>query len=262
MFKLRWTVGRRLAAGFGGVTAIFVIALTVALALSASAGEAWRSTGRWDRAVAGADAQIRGTQQQMAAQALYAATGERRYRTEWEAGVAAADRGSKAVAALHDATIARISAAANAADHEHDDAVHRLLFPAVARGDKAASATALRQADAFVRVPLRAQSRIAGYVGAKRAADVARAKAAERDARNAGLIAGLVGILLASGLAVLITRRIVRPLGVVVERLGTLRDELGLTGLVAELNPGGLMSLERMQRTLRILTHEVIPAFR
>jgi alkanesulfonate monooxygenase SsuD/methylene tetrahydromethanopterin reductase-like flavin-dependent oxidoreductase (luciferase family) len=47
-----------------------------------------------------------------------------------------------------------------------------------------------------------------------------------------------------------------------IERLGTLRDELGLTGLVAELNPGGLTSLERMQRTLRILTHEVIPAFR
>jgi hypothetical protein len=31
---------------------------------------------------------------------------------------------------------------------------------------------------------------------------------------------------------------------------------------VAELNPGGLTSLERMQRTLRILTDEVIPAFR
>jgi len=31
---------------------------------------------------------------------------------------------------------------------------------------------------------------------------------------------------------------------------------------VAELNPGGLLPLERMQRTLRILTHEVIPAFR
>ena len=28
------------------------------------------------------------------------------------------------------------------------------------------------------------------------------------------------------------------------------------------LNPGGLLPLERMQRTLRILTHEVIPAFR
>jgi alkanesulfonate monooxygenase SsuD/methylene tetrahydromethanopterin reductase-like flavin-dependent oxidoreductase (luciferase family) len=47
-----------------------------------------------------------------------------------------------------------------------------------------------------------------------------------------------------------------------VDRLGQLRDELGLTGIVAELNPGGLLPVEPMHRTLRILTHEVIPAFR
>jgi len=47
-----------------------------------------------------------------------------------------------------------------------------------------------------------------------------------------------------------------------IDRLARLRDELGLTGIVAELNPGGLLPMERMQRTLRILTHEVIPALR
>ena len=47
-----------------------------------------------------------------------------------------------------------------------------------------------------------------------------------------------------------------------VDRLGQLQKELGLTGLVAELNPGGLLSMERMRRTLRILTHEVIPALK
>jgi hypothetical protein len=31
---------------------------------------------------------------------------------------------------------------------------------------------------------------------------------------------------------------------------------------VAELNPGGLLPIEPMRRTLRILTHEVMPAFR
>ena len=61
---------------------------------------------------------------------------------------------------------------------------------------------------------------------------------------------------------ILETRVAVGTASGLIERLGTLRDELGLTGLVAELNPGGLTSLERMQRTLRILTHEVIPAFR
>ena len=47
-----------------------------------------------------------------------------------------------------------------------------------------------------------------------------------------------------------------------VDRLGALRDDLGLTGIVAELNPGGLLPVEPMHRTLRILTHEVIPALR
>jgi alkanesulfonate monooxygenase SsuD/methylene tetrahydromethanopterin reductase-like flavin-dependent oxidoreductase (luciferase family) len=61
---------------------------------------------------------------------------------------------------------------------------------------------------------------------------------------------------------ILETRVAVGTAPALVERLAALREELGLTGLVAELNPGGLLPLERMQRTLRILTHEVIPAFR
>src|SRR5919108_5862772 len=106
----KWTVGRRLAVGFGTVTAIFVVAIAVALILSAAAGRAWRDATHWDRAVAGSSLQLRGTQQQMAAQALYVATGEPRYKAEWEAGVARSNRGAEAVAALHDATIAKVAA--------------------------------------------------------------------------------------------------------------------------------------------------------
>jgi alkanesulfonate monooxygenase SsuD/methylene tetrahydromethanopterin reductase-like flavin-dependent oxidoreductase (luciferase family) len=47
-----------------------------------------------------------------------------------------------------------------------------------------------------------------------------------------------------------------------IDRLAQLRDELGLAGIVAELNPGGLLEMDQMRRTLRILTHEVMPAFR
>jgi hypothetical protein len=61
---------------------------------------------------------------------------------------------------------------------------------------------------------------------------------------------------------ILQTRVAVGTGSMLIERLATLRDELGLSGLVAELNPGGLMPLERMQRTLRILTREVLPALR
>lgn len=46
------------------------------------------------------------------------------------------------------------------------------------------------------------------------------------------------------------------------ERLGRLRVELGLNGMIAELNPGGLLAMEQMRRTLRIFTHEVLPALR
>jgi len=46
------------------------------------------------------------------------------------------------------------------------------------------------------------------------------------------------------------------------ERLARLRDELGLSGIVAELNPSGQFAMEQMHRTLRVLTREVIPALR
>jgi hypothetical protein len=218
--RLRWTVGRQLAAGFGAVTAILVVALAVTLGYSASAGSAWRQATHWDRAVSGAGDQLRGTQQQMAAQALYVAIGAPRYKAEWQAGVALSNRGAAAVAALHDPTIARIATTANEADHRHDAAV----FPAMARGDHDAALAALRQADRFVRMPLGAQRRIAAYVGAERGVAIARAKAAERTARHAGIIAGIVGMLLAAGIALVITRRVVRPLRVVVDRLAMLRD--------------------------------------
>jgi alkanesulfonate monooxygenase SsuD/methylene tetrahydromethanopterin reductase-like flavin-dependent oxidoreductase (luciferase family) len=48
----------------------------------------------------------------------------------------------------------------------------------------------------------------------------------------------------------------------VIDRLCQLREELGLDGIVAELNSGGLIPPELEARSLRILTHEVIPAFK
>jgi alkanesulfonate monooxygenase SsuD/methylene tetrahydromethanopterin reductase-like flavin-dependent oxidoreductase (luciferase family) len=48
----------------------------------------------------------------------------------------------------------------------------------------------------------------------------------------------------------------------VIARLTRLRDALGLDGIVAELNPGGLIPPELETRSLQILTHEVMPAFK
>jgi len=45
-----------------------------------------------------------------------------------------------------------------------------------------------------------------------------------------------------------------------IDRLGRLKEELGVKGIAAELNPGGLLSTDQELRSLRILTHEVKPA--
>jgi alkanesulfonate monooxygenase SsuD/methylene tetrahydromethanopterin reductase-like flavin-dependent oxidoreductase (luciferase family) len=47
-----------------------------------------------------------------------------------------------------------------------------------------------------------------------------------------------------------------------VDRLTQLKEELGVTGIAAELNPGGLLSPDQEMRSLRILTHEVMPALK
>jgi alkanesulfonate monooxygenase SsuD/methylene tetrahydromethanopterin reductase-like flavin-dependent oxidoreductase (luciferase family) len=51
------------------------------------------------------------------------------------------------------------------------------------------------------------------------------------------------------------------PAGLV-DRLTELQEQLGLDGIVAELNPGGLISAELETQSLYILAHEVLPALR
>jgi alkanesulfonate monooxygenase SsuD/methylene tetrahydromethanopterin reductase-like flavin-dependent oxidoreductase (luciferase family) len=48
----------------------------------------------------------------------------------------------------------------------------------------------------------------------------------------------------------------------VIDRLTELREQLQLDGIVAELNPGGRIPPELEKRSLQILAHEVMPAFK
>jgi alkanesulfonate monooxygenase SsuD/methylene tetrahydromethanopterin reductase-like flavin-dependent oxidoreductase (luciferase family) len=48
----------------------------------------------------------------------------------------------------------------------------------------------------------------------------------------------------------------------VAERLDSLQQELGLTGILAELNCGGQIPHERVMRCMRLICQEVMPAFR
>ena len=47
-----------------------------------------------------------------------------------------------------------------------------------------------------------------------------------------------------------------------VDRFARLKEELGLDGVVAELNAGGLIPEERVLRSLRVITEKVMPAFK
>ena len=46
------------------------------------------------------------------------------------------------------------------------------------------------------------------------------------------------------------------------DRLQQLQEQLGLDGVVAELNAGGLLSVQQVRESLRILTQDVMPAFK
>jgi alkanesulfonate monooxygenase SsuD/methylene tetrahydromethanopterin reductase-like flavin-dependent oxidoreductase (luciferase family) len=48
----------------------------------------------------------------------------------------------------------------------------------------------------------------------------------------------------------------------VIDRLAQYKEMLGLTGFTAELNPGGLLPPEAVHRSLKLLTEEVMPAFK
>ena len=48
----------------------------------------------------------------------------------------------------------------------------------------------------------------------------------------------------------------------VIDRLQQFREMLGVTGITAELNPGGFLPKEAVRRSLKLLTEEVMPAFK
>jgi alkanesulfonate monooxygenase SsuD/methylene tetrahydromethanopterin reductase-like flavin-dependent oxidoreductase (luciferase family) len=50
--------------------------------------------------------------------------------------------------------------------------------------------------------------------------------------------------------------------GQLIDRLTELRDRLHLSGIAAELNPGGLLPFEQELRSLQLMTQQVMPAFK
>jgi len=218
----RLTLGLKLGLAFAGVLAVMLISLAVVVAQSGKADAAYKKAIAWNDAVKGSAAQAAGARQQQSSQALYVATFQPRYKAEWEAGVAKSEKAAKSVEKLHDPTVTKIARAATSADEHHDATVNKLLFPAVARGDHEAALKALALADKYVRIPLQAQEQIESYVARRQTADVASAEAAGAAAKRAGIIAGLLGTLLAIAITVLVSRGVRRAAASVLERLRSL----------------------------------------
>ncbi|HEY0388022.1 MAG TPA: methyl-accepting chemotaxis protein [Gaiellales bacterium] len=212
-----WSLGRKLGTGFGLTVAIFLIALGITLFYSASAQSRWRHTLHWQTAEKGIALQIRSTQVQMTEQSLLVATWDARHMQAWQDGVTLGDQGAKMVATVHDPVVNRISAAASTADHHHDETVHNLLFPAFRRGDHAAAVRALIKADGYVRVPYNALLKIQSRIDQLRDADVRGAESAADSARLLGIIAAVIGALVAGALAVVIIRTVRRPIAELME---------------------------------------------
>jgi methyl-accepting chemotaxis protein len=221
---LRRTLGLKLALAFAGVLALMLGSLVLVVAQSGKADSGYRHASRWNQAVVGAAQQAAGVRGKQSSQALYEATSDPRYKTEWEASEKIADGNAKAVEALHDPTISKILSAAEAADHQYDATVNGVLFPAVARGKHAAAQQALVTADRLGRVQLTALANIEAYLSRRQAADVAAAKSASASGRRAGIIVGLLATLLAIALVAFVSRSIRLSAARVLDRLRQLEE--------------------------------------
>jgi len=96
------------------------------------------------------------------------------------------------------------------------------------------------------------------------AADAARRAAESGDAASADGARAKTAEALASlsYSDILASRVAVGSAPQLIERLGELQSELGLDGIVYEPNAGGLMHPAQVKESLRILTHDVMPAFK
>jgi methyl-accepting chemotaxis protein len=253
----------RLLLGFGVSVAVFLVAIGTALVLSSSAQNSWKGTEHWDQATAGAAEQISGTQAQMRAQSMAVATMDARYIEDFKAAVERSDHGAKAVAAIGDPVITKISESANADDHQHDATVNGVIFPAVARGDQAGAVAGLKKADGYVGTVYLGLLKIQGRVAELRAGSVASASKAADRAQFIGILASVIGVLMAIGLALVITRSITAPLarlqdatakaaeGDLTVQLGSsAKDELGVVS----------RSFDAMVTSLRDIVSRVVDA--
>ncbi|HUZ82490.1 MAG TPA: hypothetical protein VMU73_09615, partial [Gaiellaceae bacterium] len=185
--------------GVIGIMLALLAALGVTLLTYGHSEQQWRDTLRWDQAITDTSEQVTGIEKQRADQALYAATGEPRYRLAFERGARTASAGSRAVRRLGDTQIAAITKRAQAADRRDEAIAQTRLFPAVARNDRVAARSALAAADTLLKAGYVFATQIASRVSGLRAANIRQAKTSARQAKLVGLISLALALLAGIG---------------------------------------------------------------
>ena len=246
---MSWTLGRKLGAAFGAVSTLFLLALGASLLFAGHAQDRWNETLQLGKAKDGASLQIQGIQAQMRAQARLVATMDSRFERDFGRAVELSNRGSASIEVLHDPVVAKISEEANAADHDHDAAVEGKLFPAVRKGDRATALVALANADKAVDTILAKTRTIDGHIRGRHDAAVKEAHAAGARARQLGVIAALLAVVLAAALAIWIVRDIRRGVSAVLDRLRALPAECGELSGALDATAGGDLTVEVVSST-------------
>ncbi len=200
------SIGTRLARAFALVVVVALLALAVSLVATRLSSSAWNEAAAWGDATKGAGKRIESALRERSAQAAYAATGDARFRDEFDAADTIGEEADSYLRTVKDAEFARLVAAAAANDDKHDNALEN-LFGLVADGaPQPEIAAALKAADDLVLVEYETSLKIQGRIDQLRQAST---DAAERRAQI-GLLASLLVALVAVALAFAIARRIVR----------------------------------------------------
>ncbi len=203
-------IGRQLAVCFGVLIALSVSSIVLSSWLNSRADDAWARAAHWSTAVDAVGKQQTGTRAQMRAQSMGVALMDPAYQRDFGAGVDQSDAAAEVIDGLGDPVIARLSAAANDADHAHDAAVNEKLWPAVKAGDAKAANLALREADANAGKVFASLEKIGARVDDLTAQAHSDAASAGRMAKVAQVLAALFTIVLGSLFAVMLGRSVTR----------------------------------------------------
>ena len=233
-----WSLARKLGAGFATVTIAFVAAFGVSLWFAHQSERSWQGSERWNPPTQGAAMVVQSVLEERIAQLSWAVTGDATVRTSgFKIADATRKAGEELIDSVPNAAVRAERATTSDDNAAHEQALDRVLAPAIASGDRASIARAIRSADALIYQKYAAALEVQQVIADERANERADASAYARTSLIAGIVALLLGLLAAIAIALLLVRSIRRSLRPITRGLH-------------DLDTGGLSELESGLRSL------------